>query len=131
MARTLWAMSTGVLLSVLLVPTLLIASGCGSVSAEPGTRAAPSTTVEVGVVYAGGPAPAAGATPSLRSGSVTLRGDGGTYEVAVKNGQRTRMRVAAGKYTASVKSGDAMCMDSEFIVDAGQDVPMTVTCSVR
>ena len=131
MARTLCAMSARMLLSAFLVPTLLTASGFGSASTEPGTRAAPSATVDVGLVFAGGPAPAAGATPFLRSGSVTLRGEGGTYEVAVKDGQRTRMRVAAGTHTASVNSGDAMCMDSEFIVAAGQDVPMTVTCSVR
>jgi hypothetical protein len=49
----------------------------------------------------------------------------------VREGRRTSFHVVPGKYAARAKSGDATCLSGSVTVKDGEDVPVTVTCSVK
>lgn len=113
---------------------LIAVQGCaGSAAISHGH--VPSATVDVGIVYAGGPAPQAGAPLYLRPGTVTLkRQRGPSYTVAVVDGRRTRAVVEPGPYTVDAQSGDAQCLASHLQISraqTGQAAEVTVTCSVK
>jgi hypothetical protein len=111
--------------------SLLAVSACGGTSRGASDGLVATATADVGIVYAGGPAPEPSSTPLLVPGVVTLRGHGETLHVSVYGGRRTRQRLAPGDYKVSGKSGDVMCIDSKVHVANGAAVPITLTCSVK
>jgi hypothetical protein len=116
----------------LLLVVVTAVAGCSDATISNGP--VPSTTVEVGLVYAGGPAPSSGAT-YLRPGKVTLRREGGpSYTVPVSGGHRTLAVVQPGAYTVEARSGDAQCIATHVDLVATKPntaTDVTATCSVK
>ena len=109
----------------------LIVSGCqggGGVGSDEQRTA----TVNVGVVYIGGPPRLSTAPVLLAPGTVHLKRDGGaSYTVKVTDGRRTAVKVLPGRYRATAKSGDAQCFSTTSVAKGSASVDITVLCSVK
>lgn len=92
-----------------------------------------TATLQVGIVYVGGPATTTDAPLLLRPGKVTLRPvQGGTsYGVPVSHDRRSPVRVRSGSYVVTAVSGDAACMESQVVAADGPALDVTVSCSVK
>jgi len=112
-------------------PIAILLSACGSPGGSPVSSQQP-VTLTIGIDYVGGAAP--GHSEHLAPGTIRLRGPGTDASQRVSDGQTATFSVRPGEYTASARSGDAQCAETE-VKAAAREVrtasPWRVRCDVK
>lgn len=112
--------------------SVTLLSACGSSGGSPAarpTRSQPPVTVSIGIRYVGGPAP--GHPAQLAPGTIHLQGPATDLSRQVAQGRTSTFRVPPGDYTATARSGDAMCHQLKLTAAAGRTSRVLIHCDVK